>query len=91
LLVALQQQAAGNLLGDMLQRRLLADTAGAVQQGMVDAELLQDLDVLGGVVQAFLVAEHLQCAAAALVVGDAGIAAQFLQAVAAVGRDPQHA
>src|SRR3546814_986140 len=84
-LVAGQQQAAGHLVGDMLQRRLLDDAAGAVEQAVLDAEVLQDLDVLGGIVEALLVAEHLQRAAAALLVGDAGVAPQLFQAGAAVG------
>src|SRR3546814_1468575 len=79
------------LLGHVLQRRLAADAAGAVQQGVLDAELPQDLDVLGGVVQPLLVAEHLQRAAAALLVGDAGLLPELLQAGTAVGGDPQHA
>src|SRR3546814_18369207 len=79
-LVARQQQTARDLLGHVLQRRLAADAAGAVQQGVLDAELPQDLDVLGGVVEPLLVAEHLQRAAAALLVGDAGLLPELLQA-----------
>src|SRR3546814_4929901 len=57
-LVAGQQQAAGHLVGDMLQRRLLDDAAGAVEQAVLDAEVLQDLDVLGGIVEALLRSEE---------------------------------
>src|SRR3546814_20353342 len=69
----------------MLQRRHLDDAAGAVAQAVLDAEVLQDLDVLGGIVEALLVAEHLQCAAAALLVGAAGVAPQLFPAGPPVG------
>src|SRR3546814_16113891 len=70
-LVAGQQQSAGHLFGDMLQRRLLDDAASAVEQAVLASEALQALDALGGIVAALLVAEHLQRDAAAPLLGDA--------------------
>ena len=70
-LVAGQAQAAGELLAHPRQRRLDGDAAVAVEQLPGDAVALEDLDVLGGAVELLLLAEQLQRALRALVVGEA--------------------
>ena len=90
-LVPRQAQATHELARDIGQRRFLCDAAGAVQHGVGHAEPVEHRGVVAGVVGLRLGAEQLQQAALALVVGDAGDAAQVAQPVAAVLRQPHHA
>ena len=71
-LVARQPQAADELVADLGQRRLGGDAAGRIEHLERHAELLQHLDVAADAVELLCVAEELQRALAALVIGDAG-------------------
>ncbi len=90
-LVAGQAQAADELVAHRCERRLVHGAAGRVEQLEVDAATAQHRDVGAGRVELRGGAEQLQRALAAFVVGDAGGAAQFAQAVAAVLGQPHHA
>ena len=90
-LVAGQAQRTDELLLRERQRRLGPDEAVAVEHLVRHAVLLQHLDVVADAVELLLRAEQLQRALRALVVGDAGLGAQRLQAVAAVFGDRHHA
>ena len=90
-LVVGQAQAAGELAGAMGQRRLGGGEGVAIEQLVGHAALFQHRDVARGGIELGLGAEELQRAAAALLVGDAGVGAQRAQAVAGVLGDAHHA
>ena len=73
------------------ERRLRGDAAVAIEHLKGHAILLEHRDVVGGAVELGRVAEQLQRAALALVIANAGLAAQRAQAVAAVFGDRDHA
>ena len=84
-------QAADELAADFGQRRFGGDAAGRVQHLERHAELFQHLDVAADAGELLVVAEELQRALAALVIGDARRRPQFAQPVAAVFGDRHHA
>jgi len=73
------------------ERGLHGDDAIAVEHLVGYAELAQDPDVLRHAVDLLLRAKQLQRAEAALVVGDARLPAERLQAIAAVLGERHHA
>ena len=86
-----QAQSAGQLVLRGRQRRLNARQLVSVQQFVRHARLAQHLDIFTGAVELLLSAEQLQRAALPSFIGDAGLFAQRLQAVAAVFGDAHHA
>ena len=75
---------------DGSQRRLRGDAAGAIEHLERHAILLEHRDIVGGMVELGRVAKQLQRAARALVIANAGLAAQRAQAIAAVFGDRDH-
>ncbi|MNF74370.1 hypothetical protein D3C84_564000 [compost metagenome] len=90
-LVVRQAQGTGEDIGDAAQGRFDAGDAGAVEHFIRHAGLLQDSDVLGGVVQLRLSAEQLGGAQSTAFVGNTGFGTQFVEAVAAVLGQADHA
>ncbi|MHC2508597.1 hypothetical protein ACVII1_003835 [Bradyrhizobium elkanii] len=89
-LVMRQPQPAGELFLHAGQRGLGGDAALAAEHLERHAVLLQHRDVVAGVIELGLLAKQLQRAARTLVIADADLAAQRLQAVTAVFRDRDH-
>ncbi len=90
-LVLRRQQAADDFFAHMLQRRLDADAAIAVEDFIGNAIGGKRLDVLARGVELGLCPEQLQRALHALVVGNAGFCAQCGKRNAAIVGEPQHA
>ena len=90
-LVIRQAQRAGQLVGDCSQGRLNAGDAGAVEQLIGHAGLLEYGNVFRRVIQLRLGAEQLGGAQAAAFIGDAGFRTQLVEAIAAVLGQTHHA
>ena len=86
-----QAQAARQLVRYRGERGFGLEQLGGRQQFERHVRVLQHGDVLRGAVELLLRAEHLQRAAGAAFVIDAGVRAQRLQAVAAVFGEAHHA
>ena len=89
--VAGKPQRADELFLHARERRFVLEDRFSVEQLVRHAVRLEDFDVLGGAIELLLRAEQLQRTQRALVVGDAGVGAQLLQAIAAVLGQPHHA
>ncbi len=89
-LVAGQAQPALQQVRGVGEARLVPHHAGPVQQLVRNAAAGQDAHVVGGVIQLRLGAEQLDQPGLAVVVGEPGLVAQVVEAVAAVFGEAQH-
>ena len=90
-LVARQTQPADEFFAHRGQSRLGGDAARGVEDLERHAVLSQNLDVAADAVELLLLAEELERALRALVIGDAGGGAQRLEDIAAVFGQRHHA
>ncbi len=90
-LIVRQAKRATELVRNPGQRRFGPRNAGAIEQFIGHAGRLQHGDVLGGVIQLGLGAEQLGRAALPAFVIDTGFCTQFVEAIATVFGQPNHA